>query len=119
MREIIKKITPIQVITGLVIISLTILLVMFFTKYQEEFKRSDKLEKEKIVLETKLTQRELEIQKQDSIVTKLITSYGTKKDTEKIINTIIEKYEVEKYNVANLSIDSTVSNLSEWLSEAD
>lgn len=71
-------------------------------------------EKQKVKLEVELKLQQERIKEQDSIVKVLYQKYKAIpfSKAETIIN---NKYEVKRTNVANLPIDSTVSNLAEWL----
>jgi hypothetical protein len=108
--------TPNFVKILLLVLSLWLGVSIYLLSKKSEASNTEYLElaKQKTELDYEIQQQAKRIEIQDSTVQVLIHKYSAidQSKTEQVIN---KKYENKKSIIADLPIDSTVSNLTEWL----
>ena len=94
--------------------------VIFLYQFSEWYNQKDyntDLEKQKEYLEKLILENKYIIRSHDSLISALELKYGDRRESVEIVNRRYEKLRDEQNYINTLPLDSTVRNLSKWLSE--
>lgn len=98
----------------LAVICLSVFLLTYDKKAQE---RKSIYEKERERLLEQITHYKKELRAKDSVYNRLLEDYDKQPQVEDVIKDFNTRKQNEKNSIRTLSIDSTIRNLTKWLSE--
>jgi hypothetical protein len=94
--------------------------VFFLSLFSEWYNQKDyntDLEKQKEYLEKLILENKYSIRSHDSLISALELKYGDRRESVEIVNRRYKQLRDEQNYINTLPLDSTVRNLSKWLSE--
>lgn len=109
--------TKSKLATYFLIMGIIIFVISLLSEWYNEKSTNTGLERQKEYLEKLILENKYSIHSHDSLIKALEAKYGDRRESVEIVNKHIEKEENEKNYINTLPIDSTVRNLSRWLSE--